>query len=246
VSLATLLDAVGRRKVREERFDLDCGSRTLPLAVRRHPAARRLTLRVDPGTGQVVVTVPYRVPVREGVALAERKLGWILARLERVPERIAFADGVLLPVGGVPHTVQHRPEARRGVWLEGATVCVSGRPEHLARRLVDWLRGEARHRLIAVAAEKAALLGRGHGRLTVRDTRSRWGSCSAKGDLSFCWRLVLAPDFVLDYVVAHEVAHLAEHNHGPRFWKTVATLTPHRDAARAWLKRHGDELRRYG
>ncbi len=246
VGFAGLLRSVIPGTVREERFDLACGDRQLVVRVRRHPNARRLTLRVEPRSGDAVVTIPCRLAFREGLDLARRKQGWILARLARLPQPIALADGAALPVGGVPHPICHRPEARRGVWIENGALCVSGRREHMARRLTDWLRAEARRRISALAAEKAALLGRPLGRVTVRDTRSRWGSCSVRGDLSFCWRLVLAPDFVLDYVVAHEVAHLAEHNHGPRFWRTVDTLTSHAEAARAWLKRHGDELRRYG
>lgn len=245
MTIASLLGSLARRKLLEERFEISCDGRAVAVVVRRHPAARRLTLRVDPESAQAVVTIPHRLPARDGLALAQRKTGWILARLAALPGRIALTDGTILPVGGVPHAVRHRPDGRRGVWIDNGEISVSGSAEHLARRLIDWLRAEARRRLVARATEKAAELGRRCGRVTVRDTRSRWGSCSAKGDLSFCWRLVLAPDFVLDYVVAHEVAHLAEHNHGPRFWRAVEQLTPHRRAAEAWLKRHSGELRRY-
>ncbi len=104
---------------------------------------------------------------------------------------------------------------------EGGTLIVAGRPEHLGRRLTDWLKAEARREFAVRARAKAEILGRRVGRVTVRDTRSRWGSCSANGNLSFCWRMVMAPAFVVDYVVAHEVAHLKVRDHSPRFWKTV-------------------------
>jgi len=129
--------------------------------------------------------------------------------------------------------------------VEG-TICVSGRAEHLARRVRDWLKREARAVLTDEALAKAARLGHAVKRIGVRDTRSLWGSCAASGAISFCWRLILAPDFVRDYVVAHEVAHLVEKNHGLRFWRLVATLTDEMAAARAWLKRHGEALHRLG
>lgn len=234
------------RPIREDRFEIACGERLVPLIVRRHPTARRLILRVDPENASAVVTIPSRLPVTDGLAMANSKSGWILARLDAAPHRLAFADGLELPLGGTPVMVRHCPEGRRGVWLEDGRVNVSGSAEHLARRLSDWLRTEARRRIALLVADKTARLGRPAGRITIRDTRSRWGSCSARGDLSFCWRLVLVPDFVLDYVVAHEVAHIAEHNHGPRFWARVAELTDHVATARIWLKRHGADVRRYG
>jgi hypothetical protein len=118
--------------------------------------------------------------------------------------------------------------------------------EHLARRVRDWFRSEARARIGVLVRDKAAVLGQTPGRITVRDTKSRWGSCSHDGNLSFCWRLVMAPASVLDYVVAHEIAHLAEHNHGPEFWRLVGTLTADVGGGRAWLKRNGGRLHRIG
>ena len=125
-------------------------------------------------------------------------------------------------------------------------IVVSGRAEHLARRLRDWLRREALAAIAPLARAKSTLLDRAHGRISIRNQKSRWGSCSAKGNLSFNWRLILAPDDVLDYVVAHEVAHLAQANHSPAFWAVVDRLTPHGCYGRRWLKQHGGALFRYG
>jgi predicted metal-dependent hydrolase len=148
---------------------------------------------------------------------------------------------------GTPHVVRHRPDARGTVWLEGAEIHVAGRPEHLARRLRDWLTVEVRRRLLPLVHAKAQRVERAVKRITVRDTRSRWGSCGPDGGLSFSWRLVFAPAEVLDYLVAHEVAHLVHMNHGPRFWALARTLSDGPiEAPQAWLKVHGETLLQYG
>ncbi|MBT7944473.1 MAG: M48 family metallopeptidase, partial [Alphaproteobacteria bacterium] len=140
----------------------------------------------------------------------------------------------------------HTSEKRGVVRLGFGEILVAGGQEHLARRVRDWFKGEARDRIRPLVRDKALVLGRTPGRITVRDTKSRWGSCSHDGNLSFCWRLVMAPATVLDYVVAHEVAHLVEHNHGPDFWRLVGTLTGDMDGGRDWLKRNGERLHRIG
>lgn len=223
--------------------------RDIPVVFFRNPRARQIILRVDSvgnGTDGIVLTLPRRASYAEGFDLAREKADWVLSRLDELAPRVPFAAGARIPYGGVDHEIRHQPEGRGGVWLDGLAIVVSGRPEHLARRVRDWLRGQARNEIAARVADKAKALDRKPGRITVRDTTSRWGSCSYSGDLSFCWRLVMAPMMVLDYVVAHEVAHLRWNHHGPRFWGTVAKLTPDPDAARAWLNDHGERLHRYG
>ena len=235
-----------KRRISEDRFSLDVDGRAVPLVVRRNPRARRLIVRMDRSGEGVVVTVPAAYGVEDGVALARRKSGWIAARLAALPPRVPFTDGAVVPLLGTELRIRHQPGGRPPVRRAEGEIVVSGRSEHLARRLTDWLKGEAKREIVPRAQAKAAALGRPCGRITVRDTRSRWGSCSANGNLSFCWRLILAPETVLDYVVAHEVAHLVVRDHGPRFWRTVASLVEDGAAARAWLRRHGPALHRYG
>ena len=236
----------GKRRIREDRLSLDIDGRAVPLKVRRNPRARRLIVRMDRSGEGIVVTVPATLGVDDGVALARRKAGWIAARLAALPPRVPFADGAVVPVLGTELEIRHQPGGRPPVQRAEGGIVVSGRPEHLARRLTDWLKGEARREIVGRAEAKAVQLDRTLGRITVRDTRSRWGSCSADGNLSFCWRLILAPEWVLDYVIAHEVAHLVVRDHGPRFWKTVASLVEDAATARSWLRRHGPALYRYG
>ncbi|MCP4327548.1 MAG: M48 family metallopeptidase [Alphaproteobacteria bacterium] len=205
-----------------------------------------MSLRLDPAARGVVLTLPQRTAEREGLDFVHDHAGWIATRVATWPPRRRFADGVVIPLRGVDHRIVHLPLARRGVWCEDGEIRVAGDGSHLPRRVADWLKREARRELADRAREKAARLGRPVIRVTVRDTRSQWGSCAANGQLSFSWRLVLAPDHILDYVVAHEVAHLAEPNHGARFHDLVADLTTDPKTAEKWLLRHGEKLHCYG
>lgn len=230
---------------------IEIAGTTIPVVFRRNSKAKRIILRLNPAkkpdqADGVVVTLPKGVDADEGLRFALASQDWICARLLTLPEQIGFADGTTIPFRGDPHLIRHVPGARRGVWQEDGEIRVSGPLSHLPRRVEDWLKKQARRQISELTRVKAAIRDLTPGQLTVRDTRSRWGSCAANGNLSFSWRLVLAPDYVIDYVVAHEVAHLAEHNHSPRFWAVVDTLTPHCKAGRSWLKAHGEKLHRYG
>lgn len=225
---------------------LDIDGILLPLVLRRSPRARRMTLRLSPDGGKAVVVAPPRVAEGHVLRFAAENRGWLRARLADLPPRVPFAPGAEVPLLGVPHPLRHRPEARRGVWCEDGAIHVSGQAEHFARRVHDWLRAEARRRLAPRAQDAARRLGRGVTRLRIGDPRSRWGSCTSAGCLAFSWRLVMAPEPVLDYVVAHEAAHLVAMNHGPGFWAVVEGLVGDWRPARAWLRRHGPGLHRYG
>jgi hypothetical protein len=220
--------------------------RGLELAVRINRRARHISLKVDPAYDRAVLVLPSPRSLDEGLRFAESRRPWLRAELAKLAPRVAFADGAEIPVRGTPHRVCHRPDGRGGVWLREGEIHVAGRPEHLPRRLLDWLKAEARRAFAERVAANAAALGREVRRVSVRDPKSRWGSCAPDGGLSFSWRLVLAPATVLDYVAAHEAAHLVEANHGPRFWALVAGLHPGHLADRRWLKRHGAGLHRYG
>jgi len=216
--------------------------------LRRHRQARRYTLRVQAATRAVVLTMPLRGSVKEARAFAERNGGWIAARLKRLPQAIPFADGLELPLRGVPHRIAHR--ATRGtVWTEAgepSLLCVAGERAHLARRVRDFLKREAKRDLEAASRRYAALLAVPVKRVSVRDQTSRWGSCTAEGVLSYSWRLILAPSYVLDYLAAHEVAHLVEMNHSRKFWRVVTHICPDWRRAKGWLDVHGTALHRYG
>jgi|SRR5947209_3900693 len=220
------------------------------VTLRRHHQARRYTLRVQAATRSIVLTMPPRGSVREAKAFAERSGAWIAARLKRLPQAMPFADGSKLPLRGVPHKIAHRATARGTVWTdasdEGLLICVAGGRAHLARRVKDFLKREAKRDLDAASRRYATRLGVRIKRITARDQTSRWGSCTAEGVLSYSWRLILAPPHVLDYLAAHEVAHLIELNHSARFWRVVERICPDFERARSWLNTQGNALHRYG
>lgn len=213
---------------------------------RRSTRARRVSLRIDPRGGSVVVTLPMRTGRGAGVALLMSHAEWVADRLAALPEHVSFADGESVPIGGVPHCIRHMPDKRGGAWIHGDELHVTGAPEFVRRRVADFLRAEARRRLSALVSVKAAAAGLHPRRLAVKDTCSRWGSCAPDGSLAFSWRLVMAPEFVQDYVTAHEVAHLQHMDHGRRFWALVERLTPHTRAAIPWLRKEGARLLRMG
>ena len=217
-----------------------------PIHVRRSARARRMSLKVDPAHHGATLVLPSRVPNHVAMAFIADHLGWLKARIDALPTPVPFAPGMEIPLLGEPHVLRPAPGARRGVWAEEGGIHVSGPPDFFERRVADFLRAEAKRRILACAEPLAAQLGVSFKAVRIGDPKSRWGSCNSKGTLAFSWRLVLAPERVLTYVVAHELSHLKEMNHSPRFWAWVRSLTPDADSSRRWLKTNGGALYRYG
>ena len=214
-----------------------------PLTVRlkRSARARRLSLKVSRLDGAVTLTLPRRAALRTALAFLNERRGWLVEALEGLEGPEQVGPGTLLPVEGTALRVT--PAKLRSARIEGAQLMVpEARPGAAARA---WLTLQARDRLAERVAVHAAVLGRRAGKLTLRDTRSRWGSCTVEGDLMFSWRLIMAPPEILDYVAAHEVAHLAQMNHSPAFWAEVTKLFPDWQRARNWLRSEGAQLHRY-
>ncbi len=233
-----------RKTARPER--LVVGDHEVPLRIRKLARARRMTLRIDAAADGIDLTLPRWVSIAEGLQFAESKRRWIERRFLDIPARTPFADGAIVPILGESCHIRHRPDALPIVWRKNREIHVGGAGDSLAENLVTWLREEAFAEFGSRARTKAARLDLPAPPISVRDTRSLWGSCSPTGRLSFCWRLIMAPEPILDYVVAHEVAHLRYHHHGKRFWDLVAKLTRDVEAARAWLRQEGARLHRYG
>lgn len=223
-----------------------------PVEVRRHAGARRLTLRVSRTRRAIIVTLPLQCDLDEAGSFLNRNIAWVRERLDSLPRPITFADGVFLPLRGETHRIVFSASAtRRGVVSRVASATfpelhVTGGTEHAPRRLMDWLYAEAKRDLDRAVAVHARTIGVAPKKTAVRDQSSRWGSCSTTGLLSFSWRLILAPPAILDYVAAHEVAHLKEMNHGSRFWAHVRRTYPDLDQAKRWLQIYGMDLHRYG
>jgi hypothetical protein len=254
---------------RGETAELKVEGLEIPMLLRRSTRARRISLQVSEARRGAVLTMPTYSSFADAEEFLSRHLEWLKARVADLPEPVPFTDGAIIPLRGLSHLLRFAgPVRRRGVvWIEepdDATISsawpvsahvdpeclsrlhVSGVEEHAPRRLVDWLRRQAHFDLKLRVDLHAKRLNLTPTRIVVRDQTTRWGSCSTTGALSFSWRLVLAPPFVLDYLAAHEVAHLAHMNHGPRFWAVVARTMPRHREARDWLHEHGSSLHSYG
>jgi predicted metal-dependent hydrolase len=236
--------------LRSEHLDLATDAGSVAVLVRRDRRARNYTLRVKDASGTPVLTMPVYGSLNEARAFLDRHAGWLARQIEKAPPPRPIADGATIPLRGIPHLIRHAPGKRGTVGVgdeEGTpTLVVAGAAEHLRRRVLDYLRREARCDIEPAALGYAARLGVRPKAIRVRDTFTRWGSCSAAGELSFSFRLVMAPPFVLDYLAAHEVAHLREMNHSRRFWRLVEGLCPECDRARRWLMREGPGLHAIG
>ncbi len=216
-----------------------------PVTWRRSTRARRISLRFDMAGGGVVLTLPPRASRAAGQRLLDDSAAWIADRAARLPAPIVLADGTWVPVHGLPRRIV--ATGQRGlVMLDADTLRVPGDPAFLARRVTDWLQAEARRTLVPLAHTRCAQLDRTVTRIVLRDTRTRWGSCTAAGTLMFSWRLVMAPPWVQDYVVSHEAAHRVHMDHSPRFWAVLDSVCPARVAAEAWLAGEGVGLLRVG
>jgi len=231
-------------EVTEARID----GRPVKIAVRVSTRARSYRLSI-PHHGGPVLTVPRHGRWSEAEAFLARQTGWLAARLKRTTPQVSFEAGARIPVRGLPHLVIATGRIRGQVSVETIdgepALLVPGDPEHQPRRLTDWLKDAAQHDLEARVAFHTGRLGVVAKSVRLRSQSTRWGSCSSEGRLNFNWRLILAPPFVLDYVAAHEVAHLVEMNHSPAFWATVERTLPDMARGRAWLKAHGRELMAY-
>lgn len=225
---------------------IDLGDRTAPLVARINRRARRLIVTVDSVAGRVIVTAPSRRALPEALDFARTRARWISRQLNEGRCAKPFRSGLSFPFRGSDITIFNEGGPRSAVRLSDRRLIVGGDEQHINRRTTEWLKAEARAVLTERADHFSDLLGRRRGPITIRDTRSRWGSCARNGALSFSWRLIIAPPEILDYVAAHECAHLVHLNHSPAYWRVLKGLGVDARAARDWFALHGQSLYAYG
>ncbi len=237
-------------KSKEPTLSLRLEDRDVVIVLKRHPRAKRYSLRIPQGSAEPILTLPANGTMKTAREFALRNTKWLTDRLENRADHVPFEDGALIPFRGLKHRIVSAPGKRGTVRqitdLDEPMLLVYGDPAHLKRRLTDWFKKQARADIVKAVDIHTGALGHRHSSISIRDTKSRWGSCSSSGKLSFSWRLVLAPPEILDYVAAHEVAHLAEMNHSSRFWAHTRRLCPHTDVSKKWLRDHGNALHAYG
>ncbi len=226
-------------------YFIELGETHLPIQIKKHRTARKLIVRYQPLTKSITLTLPQRVSIKQGLHFVNEKREWILRQMSEHLAPSPFCDGQIISVLGKNIRLEH--VGGRGLVSEGEGVLqVHGDMEFMERRVQKWLLQKARSEIITLAESFSRQLCVKVKNISLRDTSSRWGSCSADGNLSFSWRLVFAPYEVMSYVVAHEVAHLREHNHSPIFWKLVESICPEYEIWEKWLKKNGKMLYRYG
>lgn len=219
------------------------GDPPIPLILRRSAQAKRISLRISQLDGRVTLTLPKRLAEREALDFARSKEEWIRKHLDARGADVPVGLGVELPVGG--QLLQVVAGQGRRVQIGGGAIAVPGPQDRIGVRLAAHLKQIARDRLAGACDDYAARLGKEYTRISMRDTRSRWGSCTSDGGLMFSWRLIMTPPEVLDYVAAHEVAHLAQMNHSAAFWAEVTRIYGDYGPPRRWLRAHGGGLHRY-
>lgn len=209
---------------------------------RRSSRARRVSLRLDPADGSVIITLPPDASEATALDWMRANTTWIARQRAALPRPSALAHGGTIPFQGALLTIVHRPDAARGIHQDGTTLTLGGDPATIPSRLLTWLKGQATLILPASLGRWSQEMNAHPASLTLRDVRSRWGSCSHEGRIMLSWRLVMAPPPVRDYVIVHELAHLTHFNHSPAFWAHVERFCPVRARSEAWLRTHGRAL----
>lgn len=232
------------------RTQINIDGKATPLVARINRRAKRLILSVDPVHGEIRVTAPSKSAIPEAIDFAAERSEWIASQLASAISGSSFAENGIMPFLGDDYRIIREGGPRTRIKLnpqnEPRTIVVGGAPDHINRRLVDFLKREARNELTRLSDHYAARLGVNRGPIRIRDTRTRWGSCSSTGVLSFSWRLIMAPPEIINYVAAHECTHLVHMNHSPAFWRLLASLDVDARGATNWFAENGQRLFAYG
>lgn len=239
------------KKALPNHIDIETETDPVRIRLKANPRAQRYLLRLPADRSGPVLTVPRGGDLERAEKFARQHIAWLIERLQDRPDHVAFLPGETIPFRGEDHVIIPTGKLRGLVTIGQSengspALFVPGADDHIARKLTSWFKEQARKELHERAEYHAARIGKKIAAISIRDTTSRWGSCASNGRLSFSWRLILAPPEILDYVAAHEVAHLKEMNHSPRFWRLCEQLAPQTPEARLWLKQNGTHLHGFG
>lgn len=214
------------------------------IKVKKLPTAKKLVLRIDEKNHCAVLSVPKYCSKKQALKFLQDNEDWIVNCLAKLPKLTDFSDGDEISFFGEKYKITHENN-HKGTCFEGSLLKVGGDKHFLHRRVKDFLKKEAVDRLAEISLQKAHIIDAKIASVSVKDTKSRWGSCSTKGNINYNWRIVMAPKDVIDYLVCHEVSHLKHPNHSTDFWNTVESLCPSCKDSRRWLKIRGKELYKY-
>ncbi|MBQ8677461.1 MAG: M48 family metallopeptidase [Alphaproteobacteria bacterium] len=216
-----------------------------PLKVIKSVQAKRLTLRIDSKNRQALLSIPPRCTQKQAINFVSEHQEWIIENLKNLPSKKRFISGQNISLFGQEILIRHAPEKRWGARIENGILYVSGESDFTHRRVKDFIKKQAQKTFFELSQKLAKKINCQINDVVIKDTKSRWGSCSSLNNINYNWRLALAPQGVIDYIVAHEVSHLAHQDHSADFWQCVADLCPHYKQGQNWLKQHGKELYAY-
>ncbi len=205
-------------------------------------SSRKLVLRIDSKERIPVLSVPRFCSRKRAINFVNENMGWLLKTLNKLPEQKKFSNGETISLFGEQVIIKHQPQLKGGVWLENGVLSVSGGVEFLHRRVKDYIKKRAADEFYILSRDLAQKIGCHLNGVSIKDTKSRWGSCSSLQHINYSWRIALAPRFVINYLMAHEVAHLKHADHSHAFWKCVAELEPNWRQGNDWLKSYGKDL----
>jgi len=222
---------------------LSIGDPPITVHLRKNARAKRYSLRISNKDGKISLTLPRWSNLNEAMAFAREQEGWMRKHLSKQLQPVEVVHGTRILLDGRKVLIDHG--TGRSVRVEDGVMYVPGKDTQVVPKVRAYLKTLARERLVGASIRYADMLGRVVGPVTLRDTRSRWGSCTSDGRLMYSWRLVMAPPAVLDYVAAHECCHLIEMNHSDAFWSLVEQISPNYKEDRKWLKVNGALLHQY-
>lgn len=240
-----MIDLVGLLKPKTSKdgaIFIEVDGQQIEILLIRNKRSKRLTLRQNLSGGNFKLSMPMRSSIAQAKAFCNEHASWIADKSITMQDMVIFEHGQRIPLRGDQVKLIFLDQLRGQTLLLADELRVTGGSDYAPRRLTTWLKAEAKTDIVSAIEKYQPLLDVKHSKLTIRDTKSRWGSCSSSKALSFSWRLVLAPPNVLDYVVAHELAHILEMNHSAKFWAHVERVCPHMNDSRNWLKTNGGQL----
>lgn len=219
----------------------------LPVELTRRKGMKRMILRLSKTADTIKVSAPPRMPLHEIIQFVGTSRPWIETQLSKKPPmNQSLFPNMTLSVGGIEYFVRHEEAKRRSIEIQENSIIVRGHLEDFSGSLLCYFRKLADQKCTYWSRQLADKLGLVYKKITIKDVKGRWGSCSSQGNLNYNWRIILAPEAVVIYLCAHEVSHLKHMDHSPEFWSTVASVCPDHKALRSWLRKNGDELYRYG
>lgn len=239
IDLAEFLKA---KKPDRSVISIDIQGQQVEILLIRNKRSKRLTLRQNLSAGNFKLSMPVRGTIAQAQAFCTEHAAWIAEKLSHMQDVVEFKHGHNIPLRGEQFKLIFLDQLRGQTQQIDNELHITGGADFAPRRLTNWLKAEAKKDILVGIQKYEPMLNVKHSKLTIRDTKSRWGSCSSSKALSFSWRLVLAPPDVLDYVVAHELAHILEMNHSAKFWAHVAKVCPHMKPSQNWLKTNGGQL----